>query len=91
MKVNRKVFKAYYGVAGILGPAPTIPMSPLMDINLQLGLLSVIVLDMREKGTYNGEVRTVLSRTTVIYSMLKVQAVGLLFCQFLHCQSHSLC
>ncbi|XP_060584360.1 ribonucleoprotein PTB-binding 2-like [Ruditapes philippinarum] len=50
---------------GILGPAPTIPMSPLMDINLQLGLLSVIVLDMREKGTYNGEVPEPLGKVKI--------------------------
>lgn len=50
---------------GILGPPPTIPMSPLMDINLQLGLLSVIVLDMREKGTYNGEVPEPLGKVKI--------------------------
>lgn len=31
-------------------------MAPLMDVNLQLGLLSIIVLDMKQKGTYNGPV-----------------------------------
>ncbi|XP_053394791.1 ribonucleoprotein PTB-binding 1-like isoform X2 [Mercenaria mercenaria] len=50
---------------GLLGPAPTIPMSPLMDINLQLGLLSVIVLDMRENGTYNGEVPEPLGKVKI--------------------------
>jgi len=32
-------------------------MSPLMDVNLQLGLLSLIVLDMKQKGTYTSPVR----------------------------------
>ncbi|XP_052274563.1 uncharacterized protein LOC127874351 isoform X2 [Dreissena polymorpha] len=50
---------------GLLGPAPTIPMSPLMDVNVQLGLLSVIVLDMREKGLYNGQVPDPLGKLKV--------------------------
>ncbi|WAR23213.1 RAVR2-like protein, partial [Mya arenaria] len=50
---------------GLLGPAPTIPMSPLMDVNVQLGLLSVIVLDMRENGTYNGQLPGPLGKLKV--------------------------
>ncbi|KAL4237060.1 Ribonucleoprotein PTB-binding 2 [Mactra antiquata] len=50
---------------GLLGPPPTIPMTPLMDVNLQLGLLSVIVLDLREKGTYNGQVPEPLGKVKV--------------------------
>ena len=41
---------------GILGPAPNIPMSPLMDIHLQLGLLSLVILDLKQKNEYEEEV-----------------------------------
>lgn len=41
---------------GILGPAPNIPMSPLMDMYLQLGLLSLVILDLKEKNELEGEI-----------------------------------
>ena len=47
---------------GLLGPAPTIPMSPLMDVSVQVGLLTIMVLHMRETGTYNGQVGDTVGR-----------------------------
>ncbi|KAL3880420.1 hypothetical protein ACJMK2_032658 [Sinanodonta woodiana] len=33
---------------GLLGPAPKIPMSPLMDMSVQMGLLCLVILHMTE-------------------------------------------
>ena len=43
-------------ILGLLGPAPNIPMSPLMDMHLQLGLLCLVILDLKEKNELEGEV-----------------------------------
>ena len=48
-------------LTGLLGPAPNIPMSPLMDMHLQLGLLSLVVLDLKQKDEFKGEVRTLFA------------------------------
>ena len=31
-------------IAGLLGPAPSLPMSPMMNPHLQLGLITMLVL-----------------------------------------------
>ena len=50
---------------GILGPAPNIPMSPLMDMHLQLGLLCLVILDLKEKKELDGEVPDPLGKLRV--------------------------